>query len=1021
MIDFKGHTFHDTEALLDRLTYGLEDTTKSVVFVVGAPLTAPIEPSGLGVANVNGVINLIREVFASNEKQRRDLELDLEAADNKYQSAFSYLLGRRSQDVANRIVRQAVWGARRGTEKGSNTKDLVSRMNESELTSFDDDVNSWYLSPGVEAIGELIATNPKVFGESVVTSNFDPLINIAVRKAGGIAWRSVLHADGNLEQSTAPGCHVVHIHGFWHGSDTLHTNRQLLQSRPTLRNSLLNFLTNKIVVVIAYGGWDDIFTNSLADAVSNQNAFPEVIWTFYSETPDISPRLNDVLRPGLDRGRVTFYSGVDCNNFLPILTAWWRDKSKPLAALQPKSEQKIVDLGHTQSRRQIFSQPSKGECDRPPIIDVWVGREAELRTLEISGAKVVAICGIGGQGKSALAATYLKSVERGETAYCFWDWRDCKEEGDRIRTQLIASIERFTDRSQGNVSFKDATDADLVNTFISLASQKEVIFIFDNVDHYVDLDKKCFVGILDAVVNSFSQSNVKSRMILTCRPQIQYTSSSIISFSMPGLSLDEAVDLFSTRLGKISIDRADIEAAHTLTEGHAFWLDLMAVQVARVPGLSLANLLEDIRRGRGDAPDVLSTIWKQLADREKILLRAMAEIVRPETEEMLDKLVSTRMNYSKFSKALRYLKNMNLIVVKKENNSPDLYDLHPLVRSFVQNLYSKTDRVGFIDLVIKQYIVIIKGIDRLLGVHLPLSMLERWSQKVELEVEAGRIGDAFATLSKVNNALVGGGHSEEYIRVARKLLESIDWISSSTKIKEFDEVVATYIFALTDIGRFSEADDVISRYEITVPNKTARYINLCNIKCYSHWARGDYPTAVEWGTRGLELKERTNVDTGFDCKHNLALAKRDAGQPGEALKMFLNNISLEDLISNHEFVASASTYGNVGRCLHKLGRHDDALKCYRKSAIKLEDDESGDRLSNQAWAREWIGECLAERGNFDLAFAFYTNANAILRMISPFRASKVAEAINLLPKDRYNSRKSPYECERTVKEWLRSK
>jgi hypothetical protein len=81
------------------------------------------------------------------------------------------------------------------------------------------------------------------------------------------------------------------------------------------------------------------------------------------------------------------------------------------------------------------------ECDTPPPILAWVGRSTELSLMETSGIKVIAITGIGGQGKSTLAAKFLVN---GENASRFYDWRDCKEEGNTLHTQIVRIIERIT-------------------------------------------------------------------------------------------------------------------------------------------------------------------------------------------------------------------------------------------------------------------------------------------------------------------------------------------------------------------------------------------------------------------------------------------------------------------------------------------------------------------------------------------------------------------------------------------------
>jgi len=248
--------FHDQSALIERLSSGLLRRRQEVVFLVGAPLSAPCVAGAPGVPGVEGVIDLIRAEFSSDPSQVADLEGSLDAAaENRYQAAFHFLQGRRGQQTANEIIRQAVFaaldpGSRPGGSNGRHppATDEACRLLES-------DPNSWILSPATNSLGKLVVRYPELFGRSLLTTNFDPLIEVSVRRSGGYYFRTTLHRDGNLSQTEGIGCHIVHLHGYWYGSDTLHTARQLSQSRPRLKASLRSFLTNKLVVACAYSGW----------------------------------------------------------------------------------------------------------------------------------------------------------------------------------------------------------------------------------------------------------------------------------------------------------------------------------------------------------------------------------------------------------------------------------------------------------------------------------------------------------------------------------------------------------------------------------------------------------------------------------------------------------------------------------------------------------------------------------------------------------------------------------------------
>src|ERR1035437_6578380 len=98
--------YYDKGALLERLTAGIQRSNQSVIFLVGSALTAPSKVGGPGVPGVQGVVDLIKAEFDAT--QQIEFERELSANPNKYQAAFSFLLGRRGQQAANQVIKQAV-------------------------------------------------------------------------------------------------------------------------------------------------------------------------------------------------------------------------------------------------------------------------------------------------------------------------------------------------------------------------------------------------------------------------------------------------------------------------------------------------------------------------------------------------------------------------------------------------------------------------------------------------------------------------------------------------------------------------------------------------------------------------------------------------------------------------------------------------------------------------------------------------------------------------------------------------
>jgi len=281
------------------------------------------------------------------------------------------------------------------------------------------------------------------------------------------------------------------LHGYWHGADTLHTVGQLGQPRPRLRASLGQLLRHKLVVVCAYSGWDDVFTEALMDVVRDDVASPEIIWTFYADSPALSTRLSEMLAPGISRGRVSLYRGINCHNFFPRLYETWLTLEPPAAFAMPlpsnpvRPNQQLSDDVRAIAEKQVVIEGD--DEDRPPVVEICVGREVEMQTLRDFNGRVLFLTGIGGQGKSTLAARYFTDAQSRQS-FSFYIWRDCKEEGERFENQLASVIEKI---STGKIRGEDLSKRSIksiVDLLFELTKDTAVLFVFDNADHYVDLE-----------------------------------------------------------------------------------------------------------------------------------------------------------------------------------------------------------------------------------------------------------------------------------------------------------------------------------------------------------------------------------------------------------------------------------------------------------------------------------------------------------------------------------------------------
>ena len=265
------------------------------------------------------IVEIIRKPLSEEDKAVLDVHLSTARDEGeKYQQAFQWLGLRRDADYRDRVIQLAT--LRACDTSGVDERELLQRSAELEL-----DLDRWRLPKGQGALGRILAGMSLKLRGPVLTTNFDPLTEIAVRKAGGPV-NFFVNADdssflANLRVQNTP--FILHLHGFWRDSATLSTPEQLELRRPVLETSLRYVLEHYTLLVVGYGGWSDVITNILQELVSRQRVDAlDILWAFY-EKPDRVARLVSefpVLRAlAAAPGNVKFYADVDANVFFPRL------------------------------------------------------------------------------------------------------------------------------------------------------------------------------------------------------------------------------------------------------------------------------------------------------------------------------------------------------------------------------------------------------------------------------------------------------------------------------------------------------------------------------------------------------------------------------------------------------------------------------------------------------------------------------------------------------------------------------
>jgi hypothetical protein len=224
------------------------------------------------------------------------------------------------------------------------------------------DVDAWALPDGIAALGSLLAALPDRFNERVLTTNFDPLLEVAIRRCGGTATTVRLGPDGpdrRVDEGDG-SIHVFHLHGYWrpdpeYRQRLLHDPDYLTERRPTLARRVAEQVRSSVVCVVGYSGWDGLFASAL-NSIAAQGRALTVLWAAHSADERTS-RLADVLGARLSeaipqrmRPVVEIFAGVDSDALFPAL-------ARGFGVTVPARRSRVRTVRHGHWERELISEP----------------------------------------------------------------------------------------------------------------------------------------------------------------------------------------------------------------------------------------------------------------------------------------------------------------------------------------------------------------------------------------------------------------------------------------------------------------------------------------------------------------------------------------------------------------------------------------------------------------------------------------------------------------------------------------
>ncbi|MDD3481315.1 SIR2 family protein [Azovibrio restrictus] len=648
--------------------------------------------------------------------------------------------------------------------------------------------------------------------------------------------------------------------------------------------------------------------------------------------------------------------------------------------------------------------------DTPPITENWAGRSEELRSLK-SQHKVCFITGIGGQGKSALASRLL--LESSRENYDLFDWRDFKEEELNFQSKLYQLIETVSKRSILTKTLIGLETEELVNIFFNELGQQKGIFVFDNIDKYIDLEKFTPTGDIEHFFLKALKTQHYSKFVFTCRPFIHHASIGFYQVKLEGLQLDDVKELIKKYHPQITdIDLVNYSSTlHSTTQGHPLWMGLILAQsrtrIQDINGIikkisAHHDSRENINLSAIISKTILEDVWHKLKERERVILRTLSISSIAEKEDDLAKIVENKLKYNQFSKAMKSLRSFNLIIEKEGNG---YIELHPLVREFIKANYAREQQENYIALYVNYLDGFICLIKSKFGRILDPDDIELLIKKIEILINSDKYADAINELRTAGDSIKISGYCEEFIRLCDLLLSRNIWSTKKiSAINGFNDFIFDLFSTTANFGRHDLFDKYINEYSKIFPNADKNMILIKSSLCYREWTRGNFNSAIKEGKSASDLIEILGGGDVWEGLHRYNLALRDSDNTNNiklAMKFFCKGKSLDYYLTSPLLDEdSAETYGNTGRCLTCLNENEKALLLISKSYKKLK-NEGASLFNNHniGYAAKWIHEILIQTEKLNDALYFLLYARNIWEKDLPVEANKLDQKISKFPKN----------------------
>jgi tetratricopeptide (TPR) repeat protein len=629
------------------------------------------------------------------------------------------------------------------------------------------------------------------------------------------------------------------------------------------------------------------------------------------------------------------------------------------------------------------------EADPIPIVWEWVGREAELQAVLRDNARVVAITGIGGQGKTALAAEFLRRHTRGSNPrFDMGVWANCRELPDSLHVKTIKVLEAMTSGKEAAALYTDERPEDTGLRLLRQLRARRVLLVLDNIDAYVNARTEGPTPDLEPIVDAILNHDHGSLVLLTCRSPLNDPRASFSCVKLSGLSIEEGLDFFRRRGIPLQGDNGEQHCTELirLTRGHPWWMGLVAGQILHDEE-SLRACVEKFGQGesaiRARIQQYYKSIWDALGKDIQKLLRYLVEAPRPLTFDEISE-ATRHAGPKKLERDTRRLERLGLVEPHEvPQTGGKAYQAHPLAREFVHESFSPSAQRSYVSSVLCIFLpgwlveLLFSGAESLQNRSAQVSP-EAVAQSLETCLNSRHYAEALSLLGLYWTTLRDVGEHHVFRSLACRTLDAVDW-SEVQLPHSFAQanLLNAVISQLNLMGDALRCARYLSRYEAITKPDTALALPLLNLKVNLCWEAGAFGEALPLLSEYDALAARLNFPAIAGFEMSRALVLRDTGRVDEALQVFRRYAEEGDAVTR------AGSLGNSARCYLKLGRPEQALELLRESLALLTAEKGYESRANTGYAYLWIAEALLAMGRSESAKAFLTLAQDVWQEYSP--------------------------------------